>query len=47
MAVPVTYGSSQARDGVLVTAANYIAAAALLDPLTHCAEPGIKPTALQ
>ena len=43
MAAPVAYGSDQARDWIQATAATHAMAAATLDPLTHCTEPGIKP----
>ena len=47
MDTPTVYGSSQARDLIQATAANYPTAAAKLDPLTHCSRPRIKPAPLQ
>ena len=35
--------SSQARDQILVAVATHATAAAILDPLTHCAGPGLGP----
>ena len=35
-AIPMAYGSSQARDWIWATAMTYTAAAANSDPLTHC-----------
>ena len=40
MATAMAYGSSWARDWIWATAGTYTAAAASLDPLTHCAGPG-------
>ena len=47
IAAHTAYGSSWARDWIRATAVTYITATATLDPLTHCARPGIKPTPLQ
>ena len=41
--LPHSIWSSQARDQIQVTAGTYTTAAASLDPLTHCAQPGIEP----
>ena len=39
---PKAYGSSWAKDRIRATAVTCATAAAILDPLTHCAEPGIE-----
>ena len=44
MAAPVAQGSSQTRDWIHTTVANYTTAVATVDPLTHCARPGMEPT---
>ena len=41
--IPHSIWSSWARDQIWGTVVTYLAAAAVLDPLTHCAGPGIKP----
>lgn len=46
-AAPMAYWISGARDWVWATAANYAAAAAMPDALTHRARPGIEPAPLQ
>ena len=40
---PTAYAASGARDQIRATVAIYTAAATMLDPLTHCARPRIKP----
>ena len=47
MATSMAHGSFQARDQTWAMAMTYAIAAAMPDPLTHCARPGIKPGALQ
>ena len=44
MAAPGEHGNSQARDGIQAAAVTYSAAAAMLNPLPHCAKLGIGPT---
>ena len=43
----MAYGSSQARNWIQAAAMTYATDAAMLDPLTHCARPGIEPRAPQ
>ena len=43
MAASAAYGRSQVRDWIWAAAVTYTIAAALLNPLTHYAGPGIKP----
>ena len=47
MAAPAAYGSSWARDWIWATAITYTIAVAMLDPLTYCTRPGIKPVSPQ
>ena len=47
MAATRAYGSSWARYEILASALTYATAAAMPDPLTHCAGLGIKPVPLQ
>ena len=47
MATPMAFGSSHSRDWMQATAATYAMAAAMLDPLTHCAELGIVTALMQ
>ena len=42
MATPTANGSFWAGDWIPATATNYAVAAAMLDPLTHYARPGVK-----
>ena len=42
MATSAAYGNACASDGIQAIAATYAVAAAMLDPLTHCAGIGIK-----
>ena len=42
MAVPMAYGSSQTRGWIWASAMTYAATAAMLDPLTYCAQLGIE-----
>ena len=42
MATLMEYGSSQAMDWISAVAVTYTTAAAMPDPLTHCAVPGIE-----
>ena len=41
---PCGIWNSQARDQIQHTVVTYATAAAMPDPLTHCARPGIEPT---
>ena len=41
--LPPAYESCWARDQIQATVATNAAAAAILDPLTHCTGPGIRP----
>ena len=47
MAMPMAYGSSQARDWILAAAATYARAVANLNPLAHYPGPGMEPTTPQ
>lgn len=47
MATPMAYSSSFTRDWVQATTVTYATAAAMLDPLTYHAGPGINPMPLQ
>ena len=42
-ATPEAYGGSQAKGQIQATVSTYTAAAAMPDPLTHCARQGIEP----
>ena len=47
MAASMAYGSSQARDLKLATAATCATAVAMLDPLSYCAGPEVEPMSPQ
>ena len=44
MAIPTAYRSSQARNWIQAATGTYTAAAAMPDPLTHCARLRVEPT---
>ena len=46
LGLPRGIWSSWARDQIQAAVATYATAAAVLDPLTHCAKPGLEPSVL-